>query len=100
MDTCGKIKKMFSAVAKGFVCGRCIETIKGIVELDEKIAFCHLVKLVKSFCYLGDSLNTNGENEAAVTVKTRISWIDCVELLFKVKLSMKGGRKEGSIRVE
>ena len=68
----GKRKKVFSAVAKDFVCGRWFETRKGIMKLHEKIAFCDLVKYAKSFCYLGDSLNTSGENEAAATVKTRI----------------------------
>ena len=30
---------------------------------------------MKSFCYLGDKLNTSGESEAVVTARTRIGWI-------------------------
>ena len=54
---------------------------------------------MKSFCYLGDRLNTSGRSEAVVTAKMRIGLIkfrECGELLYGRKFSLK---MKGFIRV-
>ena len=69
---CAKKRRMTSTLAKGFVCKLCVDTMKGIVEPGEEILFFDQVNFVKSFCYLGDRLNTNGGSEAAMTARSRI----------------------------
>ena len=66
-----KIKRVTSTLAKGFVCELCVYTKEGIVKPGDKLSFFDQVDFVKSFCYLGDRLNTSGGIEAAVTAKTR-----------------------------
>ena len=64
------VKKVPSTLAKGYVCERCVEAIKGIVEPDEEGSFHDQVELVMSFCYLerGGRLKTSGKSKAAMTV--------------------------------
>ena len=93
---CAKIKGVTSTLAKGFVSKTCVDTKKGIVEPGEEISFFDQVDFVKSFCYLGDRLNTSGGSEAAVTAKTRIEWIkrrECGELLYGRKFTLKMKRR-------
>ena len=47
------MKKVTSTLAKGFICERCVKTMKGIVEPAEELTFHNQVELVNSFCYLG-----------------------------------------------
>ena len=85
---CVKIKRVTSTPTKSFVCELCVDTKKGIVEPGEELSIFDKVDFVKSFCYLGDSLNANGGSEAAVTAKTRIGWIkfrECEWLLYGKK---------------
>ena len=72
---CAKMKRVTSTLAKGFVCELCVHTKEGIVEPGEEPSFFDQIDFVKSFCYLGDRLNTSGVSEAAVTGRTRIGWI-------------------------
>ena len=60
------MKKVTSTLAKGFICERCVEAMKGLVERAEELTF-YKVELVK-FLSLGGS-------EAAETVRTRIGWV-------------------------
>ena len=58
---------------------------------------------VKSFCYLGNRLNTSGGSEAAASARTRIGWIkvrECGALLYgrKFLLKMKGRIYQSCIR--
>ena len=94
---CVKMKRVTLTLAKGFVCELCVDTKEGIVEPVEELSFFDQVNFVKSFCYLGDRwLNASGGSEAAVTVRTRIGWIEfreCVELLCGRKVFVKNERK-------
>ena len=67
------MKKVTLSLAK--VCELRVDTKEGIVELVEKISFFDQIDFGKSFCYLGDRLNTSGESEAVVTARTSIVWI-------------------------
>ena len=58
---CAKMKRVTSTLAKGFVCQLCVDTKEGIVEPSEEISFFDQVGFVKSFCYLGGSLNASVE---------------------------------------
>ena len=69
---CMKMKKVTSALAKGFVCELCVYTMEGIVKPDEELSFSDQVEFVKSFCYLGDRLNASGGSKAAVTARMKI----------------------------
>ena len=89
---CTKIKRMTSTLAKGFVCELCVYKTEGIVEPGEEIPFFDQVNFVKSFCYFGDRLNASGGSEAAVTARTRITWIkfrECGVLLYGRKFLLK-----------
>ena len=61
---------------KRFLCERCAEVLKGIVEPEEELSFLRQVELVKSFCFSWNRLNASGGSETAMVVKTRIEWIN------------------------
>ena len=61
---CAKTKRVTSTLAKGFVCGLCVYTKKGIVEQGEELSLFDQVDFVNSFCYLADRLNAIGGSEA------------------------------------
>ena len=44
-----------TTLAKEFVCERCVEAIKGVVESYEEVSFFDQVEFVMSFCYLGQA---------------------------------------------
>ena len=48
-DICAKMKSASSALAKDFVCEKCIKTMKEIVEPEEELSFHDDVEFVKSF---------------------------------------------------
>ena len=50
---CSKMKRVNSTLAKGFICDRCVESMKKIVEPAEELKFYDQLELVKSFCYMG-----------------------------------------------
>ena len=100
---CAEIKKITSTLSNCFVCKLCVDTKKGIVEPGKEISSFDQVDLVKSFCYLGDSLNTSGGSEAAIVARMRIGWIkfrECGELLYgkKFLFKMKGWIYQSCIR--
>ena len=72
---CVKIKRVTSTLAKGFVCGLCVDTKEEIVEPGEEISLFDQVDFVKSFCCLGNKLNASGGSEAAVTARMGIGRI-------------------------
>ena len=97
------MKKVTSTLAKAVVCELRVDTKEGIVEPGEELSFFDLIDFVKSFCYLGDRLNTSGGSEAAVTARTRIGWIKFRkygELLYgrKFSLKMKGRIYQSCVR--
>ena len=50
-----KNKESYRQVGIAFVCSRCSEITKGMVNLIKKL--CNEVALVNRFCYLGDRTN-------------------------------------------
>ena len=54
------MKRVTSALAKGFVCELCVDKMEGMVEPDEELSFFDQVDFVKIFCCLGDRLNASG----------------------------------------
>ena len=90
---CAKIKRATTRLATHFVCSKCREIMKGMVDLIEKLR--NEVETVNGFCCLGERLNASGGCEAAVTARARIGWIrfrKCGELLLgnRFPLKMKG----------
>ena len=70
-DICAKMKSASSALAKDFVCEKCVKTMKEIVEPEEELSFHDDVEFVEFF-YLGDEVNVSGGSEAAVIARTKI----------------------------
>ena len=90
---CAKIKRATSRLAMHFICLKCKEIMKGMVDLIKKLR--DEVETVNGFCYLEDRLNASGGCEAAVTARVKISWVrfsESGELLLgnKFPLKMKG----------
>ena len=54
-ERCAMMKKVFATLTKVFVCERCVEPMKGIVKLDQKLCNGQM-EFVESFCYLKDKL--------------------------------------------
>ena len=82
------MKKVTSAVAKSFVCERCFETTKGIVEPDE-FEILWPGRANEEFFLLGGRLNFSSESEAEITARTEIGWMkfrECGEFLSEKKL--------------
>ena len=76
-----------------FVCSRCKGIMEETVDLIEKL--CDEVETMNRFCYLGDSLNSSGGCEAAVTARVRVGWVKfrvCGEKLLgnRFPLTIKG----------
>ena len=67
--------RVISNLAKRYVCEKCVELIKKIVEPDKKLSCYDQVKFGNSFCYLRDRSNYRGRSDEAVTARTRIGWI-------------------------
>ena len=69
-----------SRVANGFRCRRCDGTIQEAALDEDLMVEEETCGCVKSFCYLGDSLDGNGADLAA-TSRIRNGWIQFRELL-------------------
>ena len=95
---CARMKRVTPSLAESFVCEKCKNISKGVVEPEEKL--CDAVETVNGFCYLGDRLNASGGCEAAVTARARLGWVkfrECGELLHGKRFSLKiKGRIYGS----
>ena len=79
---CTKVKRVTPRLGRDFVCGRCKQIDDGLVEPVEEL--CEELETVRSFCYLGDRVNSSGGCQAAVTARARIGWVkfkECRELL-------------------
>ena len=68
-----------SRVADGFRCRRCDGTIQE-VDLAEDL-MVETYECVKSFCYLGDTLDGDGGADLAATARIRNGWMKFRELL-------------------
>ena len=76
-----------SRVADGFRCRRCDGTIKDVDLAEDLMVDGETYECVKSFCYLGDTLDGDGGADFAATARIRNGWIKIRELL---PLEMKG----------
>ena len=70
-----------SWVADGFSCRRCDGIIHGVDLAEDKMVYGEMYECVKSFCYLGDTLDGDGGAYLAVTPRIRNGWMKFRELL-------------------
>ena len=68
-------------VADGFRCRRCDGTIQEILLAEDLMVDGETYEYVKSFCYLGDTLDGYGGADLAVTARIRNAWMKFRELL-------------------
>ena len=60
-----------SPVADGFRCRRCDETIQEVDLVEDLMVDGETYECVKSFCYLGDTLDGDGGADLAATARIR-----------------------------
>ena len=70
-----------SRVADGFRCRRCDGTIQEVDLAEDLMVDGATYECVKSFCYLGDTLDEYGEADLAATARIRDGWMKFRELL-------------------
>ena len=70
-----------SWVADGFMCRRCNGTIQEADQAEDLMVDGDTYGCVKSFCYLGDSLDGDGGADLAATPRIRNGWMKFRELL-------------------
>ena len=70
-----------SRVADGFRCRRCDGTIQEVDLAEDLMVDGETYKCVKSFCYLGDTLDGDGGADLAATARIRNGWMKFRELL-------------------
>ena len=70
-----------SRVADGFRCRRCDGTIQEVDLAGDLMVDGETYECVKSFCYLGDTLDGDGGADLAATTRIRNGWMKFRELL-------------------
>ena len=70
-----------SRVADGFSCRGCDGTIQEVDLAEDLMVDGELYECVKSFCYLGDTLDGNGGVDLAATARIRNGWMKFRERL-------------------
>ena len=70
-----------SQVADGFRCRRCDGTIQEVDLAEDLMVDGETYECVKSFCYLGDTLDGDGGEDLAATARIRNGWMKFRELL-------------------
>ena len=70
-----------SWVADGFRCRQCDGTIQEVDLADDLMVDGETYECVKSFCYLGDTLDGDGGADLAATARIRNGWMKFRELL-------------------
>ena len=70
-----------SRVADGFRCRRCDGTIKEVDLAEDLMVDGETYECVKSFCYLGDTVDGDGGVDLAATARIRNEWMKFGELL-------------------
>ena len=69
-----------SRVANGFRCRRCDGTIQEVDLAEDLMVDGETYECVKSFCYLGDTLDGDGGADLAATAEIRNGWMKFREL--------------------
>ena len=64
-----------SRVVDGFRCRRCDGTIRKVDLAEDLMVAGETYECVKSFCYLGDTLDGDVGADLAATARIRIGWM-------------------------
>ena len=78
---CSGVRGDLSQVADGFRCRRCDGTIQEVDLAEDLMADGETYECVKSFCYLGDTLDGDGGADRVATARIRNGWMKFRELL-------------------
>ena len=78
---CSGVHCDLSWVADSFRCRRCDGTIQEVDLAEDLTVNGETYECVKSFCYLGDTLDGNGGADLASTARIRNGWMKFRELL-------------------
>ena len=78
---CSGVRGDLSRVAGGFRCRRCDGTIQDVDLAEDLMVGGETYERVKSFSYMGDTLDGDGRADPAVTVRIRNGWMKFRELL-------------------
>ena len=70
-----------SQVDDSFMCRRCDGTIQEVDLAEDLMVDGEMYEYVKSFCYLGDTLDGDGGADHATTARIRNGWMKFGELL-------------------
>ena len=74
------VKKLIHKRCSGFRCRRCDGTIQEVDLAEELMVDGETFACVKSFCYLGDTLDGDGGADLAATARIRNGWMKFREL--------------------
>ena len=78
---CSGVRGDLSRVADGFRCRQCDGTIQEPDLSEDLMVYGETYECVKSFCYLGDTLDGDGVADLASTARIRNEWMKFRELL-------------------
>ena len=78
---CSGVRGDLLRVADGFRCRRCDGTIQEVDLAEDLMVDGETYECVKSFCYLGDTLDGDGGADLAATARIRNGWMKFRELL-------------------
>ena len=78
---CSGVRGDLSRVADGFRCSRCDGTVQEVDLAEDLMVDGETYECVKSFCYLGDTLDGDGGVDLAATARIRNGWMKFRELL-------------------
>ena len=78
---CSGVRGDLSRVADGFRCRRCDGTIQAVDQAEDLMVDGETHECVKSFCYLGDTLDGDGGADLAATARIRNGWMKFREIL-------------------
>ena len=100
---CSGVRGDLSRVADGFRCRRCDGTIQEVDLAEDQIVDGETYECVKSFCYLGDTIDGDGGADLAATARIRNGWMKFRELLpfltsIAPPLEMKGRMSASCVR--
>ena len=71
---CSGIRGGMLKVMKSFICRSCLNPVNTAGRTSVDIGARERLDLVDHFCYLGDMLSVDGDDDAAVEARIRIGW--------------------------
>ena len=77
---CSGVRGDLSRVADGFMCRRCDGTIQETDQAEYLLVDGETYGFVRSFCYLGDTLDGDDRADLAATARIRNGWMKLREL--------------------